>query len=166
MSERDFTITRDIDAPRELVFEAWTDCDHFAQWWGPRDFTTSHCAIDPRPGGGWLSAMRSPEGRDFWGSGRFVEVEPPSRFELDQGFSDAQGERVPARAYGMTDDMPSEDRITVTLEERGGRTRMTMRQGIPADVAERNGVPLGWRETFDRLDAYLAALQRGREALR
>ena len=62
--------------------------------------------------------------------------------------------------------MPSEDRITVTLEERDGRTRMTLRQGIPADVAERNGAPRGWRETFGKLDAYLAALQGGGESLR
>jgi uncharacterized protein YndB with AHSA1/START domain len=166
MRLQDFTITRDVDAPRELVFKAWTDCDHFSRWWGPRGFTTPHCAIDARAGGEWLSAMRSPEGHDFWSSGRFVELDSPSRFVLDEGFSDARGDRVSPREYGMTDDMPSEDRITVTLEERDGRTRMTLRQGIPVGVAERNGAPRGWRETFDRLDAYLAALQSGGESLR
>jgi uncharacterized protein YndB with AHSA1/START domain len=166
MRGQDFTVTRDFDAPRELVFKAWTDCDHFSRWWGPRGFTTPHCAIDARPGGEWLSAMRSPEGHDFWSSGRFVELDAPSRFVLDEGFADARGDRVSPREYGMTDDMPSEDRITVTLEERDGRTRMTLRQGIPADVAERNGVPRGWRETFDKLDAYLATLRGGGEAFR
>ncbi len=165
MSEQDFTITREFDAPRELVFKAWTDCSHFSQWWGPRDFTTSHCSIDARPGGRWHSAMRSPEGNDFWSSGTFVELDAPSRFVIDEGFSDEQGNRVSPQEYGMTDDMPSEDRVTVTLEEHGGRTRMTMRQGIPPDVAERNGAPQGWRETFDKLDAYLSELQRGSETL-
>jgi uncharacterized protein YndB with AHSA1/START domain len=165
MSEQDFTITREFDAPRELVFKAWTDCSHFSQWWGPRDFTTSHCSIDARPGGRWHSAMRSPEGSDFWSSGTFVELDAPSRFVIDEGFSDDQGNRVSPQEYGMTDDMPSEDRVTVTLEEHDGRTRMTMRQGIPPDVAERNGAPQGWRETFDKLDAYLSELQRGSETL-
>ena len=165
MSEQDFTITREFDAPRELVFRAWTDCGHLTQWWGPREFTTSHCAIDARPGGQWLSAMRSPEGHDFWSSGTFVEIDSPSRFVIDEGFSDAQGKRVSAQEYGMTDDMPSEDRVTVTLEEHDGRTRMTMRQGIPSDVAERNGAPEGWRETFDKLDAYLSDLRRRGESV-
>ena len=65
----------------------------------------------------------------------------------------------------MSDDMPSEERMTVTLEEHDGRTRMTVRQSIPVDVAERNGAPEGWRETLDKLDAYLSEVQRGGETL-
>ena len=165
MSEQEFTITREFDAPRELVFKVWTDCGHFSHWFGPKDFTTSHCSIEPRPGGDWASAMRSPEGNDFWSSGTFVEIEEPSRFVVDEGFSDAQGNRVSAQEYGMSDDMPSEERMTVTLEEHDGRTRMTVRQSIPVDVAERNGAPEGWRETLDKLGAYLSEVQRGGETL-
>jgi uncharacterized protein YndB with AHSA1/START domain len=165
MSEQDFTITREFDAPRALVFKAWTDCGHFSHWFGPKGFTTSHCSIEARPGGDWVSAMRSPEGNDFWSSGTFVEIEEPSRFVVDEGFSDAQGNRVSAQEYGMSDDMPSEERMTVTLEEHDGRTRLTVRQGIPMDVAKRNGAPEGWRETLDKLDAYLAEVQRGGETL-
>lgn len=165
MSEQDFTITRDFDAPRELVFKAWTDCDHFSHWFGPKDFTTPHCSIEPRPGGTWTSAMRSPEGSEFWSSGTIVEIDAPSRFVVDEGFSDEHGNRVSAQAYGMSDDMPSEERMTVTLEEHRGRTRLTVRQGIPADVAERNGAPQGWQETLDKLDSYLHELQRGGDIL-
>jgi uncharacterized protein YndB with AHSA1/START domain len=165
MSEQDFTITRELDAPRELVFKAWADCSHFSRWWGPKDFTTSHCSMDARPGGHWLNAMRSPEGHDFWSSGKFVELDSPSRFVIDEGFSDAQGNRVSPQEYGMSDDMPGEDRVTVTLEDRGGHTHMTMRQSVPPDVAERNGAPQGWRETFDKLDLYLSELQRSGEPL-
>lgn len=161
MSEQDFTITREFAAPRELVFKAWTDCDHFGHWFGPRDFTTSHCSIEPRPGGSWTSAMRSPEGHDFWSSGTIVEIDEPSRLVVDEGFSDEHGNRVSAQEYGMSDDMPSEERMTVTLEERQGRTRLTVRQGIPSEVAERNGARQGWQETLDKLDAYLLELQRG-----
>jgi uncharacterized protein YndB with AHSA1/START domain len=165
MSDQDFTITREFDAPRELVFKAWTDCDHFTHWFAPKDFSTPHCRIDPRPGGAWTSAMRSPEGDDFWSSGTIVEIEEPSRFVVDEGFSDEQGNRVSAQEYGMSDDMPSEERMTVTFDEHDGRTRLTVRQGIPADVAERNGAPQGWRETLDKLEAYLSELQRGGETV-
>ena len=165
MREQDFTITREFDAPRELVFKAWTDCTHLSQWWGPRELTTSQCSIDARPGGRWLSAMRSPEGHDFWSSGTFLEIDAPSRFVIDEGFSDEHGNRVSAQEYGMTDDMPSEGLVTVSLKEVDDRTRMTMRQGIPRDVAERNGAPQGWRETLDKLDAHLTELQRGMETV-
>ena len=101
MSEQDFTITREFDAPRELVFKAWTDCGHLTQWWGPRDFTTSHCSIDARPGGQWLSAMRSPEGHDFWSSGTFVEIDSPSRFVDRRGvLRRARQPRVARRSTG------------------------------------------------------------------
>jgi uncharacterized protein YndB with AHSA1/START domain len=163
MSEQDFTITREFDAPRELVFKAWTDCDHFSHWFGPRDFTTSHCSIEPRRGGTWTSAMRSPEGNDFWSSGTIVEIEEPSRLIVDEGFSDEHGNRVTAQEYGMSDDMPSEERMTLTLEEHQGRTRLTVQQGVPTEVAERNGALQGWQETLEKLDLYLLELQRGGE---
>lgn len=165
MSEQDFTITRDFDAPRELVFRAWTDCDHFSHWFGPKDFTTPHCSIEPRPGGTWTSSMRSPEGSEFWSSGTIVEIDEPSRLVVDEGFSDEHGNRISAQEYGMSDDMPSEERMTLTLEEHRGRTRLTVRQGIPTDVAERNGAPQGWQETLDKLDSYLRELQRGGDIL-
>jgi uncharacterized protein YndB with AHSA1/START domain len=161
MSDQEFTITREFDAPRELVWKAWTDCAYFSQWWGPTEFTTSHCTIDARPGGDWISAMRSPEGHDFWSSGTFVELDAPWRFVVDEGFSDENGGRVTPQEYGMTDDMPAEDRITVTMEERDGRTQLTMVQGIPRDVAERNGAPEGWAQSLDKLEVYLRELQRG-----
>ena len=160
MSDQEFTVTREFDAPRELVWKAWTDCAYFSQWWGPTDFTTPHCTIDARRGGEWITAMRSPEGREFWSSGTFAELDAPRRFVVDEGFSDENGRRVSPQEYGMTDDMPAEDRNTVTMEERDGRTRLTMVQGIPPDVAERNGAPEGWAQTLDKLEAYLSELQR------
>ena len=109
--------------------------------------------------------MRSPEGNDFWSSGTFVELDAPARFVVDEGFSDETGARVAPQEYGMTDDMPPEDRITVTLEEYDGHTLLTMVQGIPRDVAERNGAPEGWMQSFDKLDRYLRELQRGEETI-
>ena len=132
----------------ELVWKAWTDCAYFSQWWGPTEFTTSHCTIDARPGGDWISAMRSPEGHDFWSSdgrraGRAART----------GSTRASVTRT-AGAYrrGVRHDRrhADKDRITVTMEERDRRTQFTMVQGIPRDVAERNGAPEGWAQSFDK----------------
>jgi uncharacterized protein YndB with AHSA1/START domain len=75
--EEGLALTRLFDAPRELVFAAWTDCEHFARWWGPKDFTTPHCSIDLRPGGRMHYCMRAPDGQEFWGLGIYREIVSP-----------------------------------------------------------------------------------------
>ncbi|MGH8068203.1 MAG: SRPBCC domain-containing protein [Candidatus Entotheonellia bacterium] len=67
--ERELVITRIFDAPRELVFKAWTEPERLMRWWGPNSFTTPFCTIDLRPGGVFHCCMRSPEGRDYWCKG-------------------------------------------------------------------------------------------------
>jgi len=74
--ETELVITRVFDAPRELVWKAWTDPDQVARWWGPKGFTAPACKMDLRVGGEYLNYMRSPEGQDFWSKGVFREVVP------------------------------------------------------------------------------------------
>src|SRR5471030_3335358 len=76
---REFVITREFDAPRELVFKAWTDPKHLAQWWGPRGFTNPVCEWDVRPGGKIYDVMRAPNGVDYPMGGEFCEIVPPER---------------------------------------------------------------------------------------
>jgi len=86
-----FFVARDFDAPREMVFKAWTEQDRLKHWWGPRGFTTPFCEIDLRPGGVFLFCMRSPEGRDSWGRSVFREIVVPERLVLAMSFADAEG---------------------------------------------------------------------------
>ena len=65
-AERELLLTRTLDAPRALVFRAWTEPEHLARWWGPQGFTTPSCTMDVRPGGAWRICMRAPDGVDHW----------------------------------------------------------------------------------------------------
>jgi uncharacterized protein YndB with AHSA1/START domain len=154
--ERAVVITRVFDAPRELVFKAWTDPDRFRRWWGPKDFTAPVARMDLRVGGKYLFCMRSPDGQEYWSTGVFRDIVVPERLAFTDSFADPEGNVVPATHYGMSGDIPLEMLVTVTLVERGGKTTMTLRhEGLPSgdmkDMTE-----AGWKESFDKLARTLA----------
>lgn len=152
----DLVIERVFDAPRELVWRAWTDPEHLMRWWGPKGYTCPVCEIDLRVGGKYLNCMRSPEGRDYWGTGVFREIVPNERLVMTDSFADEHGNVVPASHYDMTGSMPLEMLITVTFEDLGGKSKMTLRHsGIPAGE-DRDGAQQGWSESFDKLADALA----------
>ncbi|MEX0741712.1 MAG: SRPBCC domain-containing protein, partial [Phycisphaeraceae bacterium] len=147
---------RVFDAPRELVWQAWTDPEMFTKWWGPKGYTTPHCEIDLRVGGKVLNCMRSPEGQDYWSTGVYREIVPPERIVCTDSFADEKGNVVPATHYGMGPDVPLEMLVTVTFEDLGGKTRMTLRhEGLPAGEMS-DGAGVGWNESFDKLAEVLA----------
>jgi len=144
-------ITRIFDAPRELVWRAWTSPEHLMGWWGPKDYTSPACKMDFRVGGTYLFCMRSPEGQDFWSTGEYREIVPLERIVFTDSFADEQGNVVSPKHYGMGDDFPQELVVTVTFENLNGKTRMTMiHTGIPAGE-HREGAQQGWEESFDKL---------------
>ena len=151
-TNRELVITRTFDAPRELVFKAWTDPKLMAQWWGPKDFTAPVCTIDLHVGGKYLYCMRSPGGQDFWVTGVYREIVPPERLVMTDSFADAQGNVVPSTHYGM-EGIPLEMQVTVTFEEHEGKTKMTLRH---AGIVQDRGETKGWNESFDKLTAMLA----------
>ena len=154
-AEREIVITRIFDAPRDLVWKAWTDPEHFKRWWGPKDFTSPFCKIDLRVGGKYLNCMRSPEGQDFWTTGVYREIVPLERIVYTDSFADREGNVVPATHYGMSADFPLELLLTVTFEEQGGKTKMTLRHvGIPAGEMS-DLTAAGWNESFDKLSESL-----------
>jgi uncharacterized protein YndB with AHSA1/START domain len=139
--------TRVFDAPRELVFEAWTDPKHLAEWWGPNGFTTTTSAFDMRPGGVWRFVMHGPEGRDYENRITFDEIVKPERIAYHHG----GGDNVE----------PVQFRTTVTFEDLGGKTRLTMR-GVFPSAAERDrvikeyGADKGLAQTLARLADFVA----------
>jgi len=152
---REITITRVFDAPRELVWKAWTEPEHFMRWWGPKNFTAPFCTIDLRVGGAYLNCMRSPEGQDYWSTGIFREIAVLERIVYTDSFADEHGNVVPATHYGMSADIPREMVVTVTFEEHGGKTKLTLRHvGIPAGEMS-DQTEAGWNESFDKLAEYL-----------
>jgi uncharacterized protein YndB with AHSA1/START domain len=140
--------TREFDAPRTLVFSAWTDPKHLAQWWGPHGFTTTTSSFEFRPGGVWRFVMHGPDGRDYQNRITFEEIVPP--------------ERIVYRHGGGDDVEPVQFRTTVILEDLGGRTRVIWRGEFPS-AADRNrvikdyGADKGLAECMVRLADFVAA---------
>jgi uncharacterized protein YndB with AHSA1/START domain len=159
-TESALVIERIVNAPRELVFQAWTDPEMFKRWWGPKGWTTSHCTIEPRAGGVSHFNMQAPDGSmTIWCKGVYTEFSPYDRIVFTDSFADKEGNVVPATEYGM-EGVPLEMLVSVTFEDAGaGKTKMTMRhEGLPAGE-HTEGANQGWSESFDKLVAYLSAMQ-------
>jgi len=138
-------ITRTFDAPRSLVFKAWTDPAHARQWMGPRGFTATHLEGELRPGGSWRACLRRDEtGEELWQGGVYREVVEPERLVWTFAWEDANGR--PGH----------ETPIAVTFAEHQGKTTMTFRQAVFESVEQRDGHQGGWTSAFDRLEEYLA----------
>lgn len=153
------SVTRTFEAPRSLVFKAWTEPERVVRWWGPKGFTTPYCTIDLRPQGVLHSCMRSPEGRDYWSRNVYREIVEPERIVCTDSFADEQGNPVSPRAYGMSPDWPEEALITVTFAEADGRTRLTIEHAPLKPGPERDMCQQGWNESLDKLADYLAEAQ-------
>ena len=156
--EKELVITRTFDAPRKLVFKAWTESEHMARWWSPKGFTIPHCKIDFRVGGAWHLCMRSPSGEDFWCGGVYREIIEPELIVCTDHFADREGNIVDPSEYGMPGDFPKEMLITVILTEQDGKTTLTMCQSVPKELAEKTQMSDGWNQLFDKLAEFLETL--------
>lgn len=144
-SKRELVIERVFNAPRALVFRAWTDPEHMQRWFGPRWHPARELTMDVRPGGRWRSCLRSTEtGADLWVGGVYREIVPPERLVFTFAWEE-EGER------GL------ETVVTITFTERDGKTLMSFRQTPFQSDGERDGHRGGWTSTWDRLDDFLAA---------
>lgn len=160
-------ITRLVDAPRDLAWKVWTEPELVMQWWGPKHYTAPICTSDLRVGGTYLYCMRSPEGRDFWSTGTFREIQRPERIVCTDSFADEHGTVVPATYYGMSADIPRELLVTVTFEEQAGRTSLTLRHAGFRAGETRDRARAGWNESLDKFSGVLAqAVFRERNAAR
>ncbi len=149
IGDRELEMSRMFDAPREVVFGAWTEADSLSRWWGPQGWTTTHCTVDLRPGGVWHYCFRSEEGQESWGKATYREIVPVERLVYVDVFSDADGNEL------------SEPMVmTFTFEDAGGKTLMTGRTLFASkehrDQIMSYGVEQGMNSTLDCLDEFLA----------
>jgi uncharacterized protein YndB with AHSA1/START domain len=146
------TVERTFDAPRELVFKAFTEPDRVAQWWGPRGWDTTNYRMDVQPGGTWHYCMRGPDGMESWGIATYHEIIEPERIVYMDNFSDADG-NIAENMPGML--------ITMEFHDQGGRTRLVSRTEFASPDTLQSildmGMQQGLTETWDRLEEYLAA---------
>ncbi len=159
-AEQTLVITRTFDAPRSLVFKAWTESERVKRWWGPKSFTTPVCEVDLRLGGVFRTCMRSPDGQEFWSQGVYREIVDPERIVCTDSFADEEGNLVAPEHYGMSPEWPAEALITVTFTEHAGKTRLTLQHSPVPPGRDRDLCQQGWEESFDKLADYLAVATR------
>ena len=147
LAERELTITRTFTAPRALVFAAWTDARHLAQWWGPHGYTNPVCEIDPRVGGKLRIHMRGPDDTTHRLEGVVRDIVAPERLVIANSV-DVAGRRL------------LEGLFTVTFAERDGKTTMTLHARAAALAEEAllwlDGMNEGWGQSIERLEAFVA----------
>ena len=139
VGDRELTITRIFDAPRSLVFEAWSEPKHLMRWFAPNNFTVPSCEMDFRGGGIFRLCMRA-FGKDHWMNGVFREIVKPERIVWT----------------AMLEHDNNEVMTTVTFTVVGGKTRLTAHQTYSIETDSTRGAPQGWTETLDHLAEYLA----------
>jgi uncharacterized protein YndB with AHSA1/START domain len=141
--EKTVTLTRVFDAPRELVWQAWTDPKHMSQWFGPRGFTSSVPELNVRVRGSLRIVMHGPDGNDYPMKGVFLEVTPPARLVFSNVAIDKDGNHL------------LEGETTVILEEQDGKTKLTLhtyaRGLVPIAPQMLAGMEAGWSQSFDKL---------------
>lgn len=146
--ERELTIVRIFDAPRALVFRAWTDPKMMMQWWAPKHFTNPVCEADVRVGGTLRIVMRGPDGFDYPMKGVFTEVVTNERIVFTNIAVDAAGNHL------------LEGKTSVAFEDVGGKTKMTLVTRAVGKVPQAEfmlgGMEQGWTESIDKLEALLA----------
>ena len=150
-SDREIIITRVLEAPRELVWEAWTDPQQVVKWWGPQGFTTTVHEMDVKPGGIWRLTMHGPDGADYPNESVFTEVVKPERIAF-------------TLRGGKKGEPESLKEMIWTFEDQGGKTKITIRQVYPTAeardyVAKTYGAIEGGKQTLGRLAEYLERLK-------
>ena len=147
-ADREISITRILNAPKELVFEVWTDPKHIPEWWGPNGFTTTIHEMDLRPGGKWRHTMHGPDGKGYPNEATFTEIVKPDLIKF-------------------THALPKFD-VTVTFEAVGNKTRLTMcnvfeTAEIRNIIAKEHGAIEGQKQTIDHFEELLSKMSEGKE---
>jgi uncharacterized protein YndB with AHSA1/START domain len=157
----EFTISRTVDAPRELVWKAFTEPERLKHWWGPKGFTVRSCTVDLKPGGVFHYCLVAPNGQELWGRFVYREIAAPERLHFVVSFSDEHG--------GVTrnpwdENWPLQTLSTITFAEEDGKTAVTV-NWVPHDATEKekatfaaghDSMRQGWGGTLDQLGEYLA----------
>ncbi len=147
----DLVVTRLFDAPRELMWKAWSEPEHFMRWYGPKSFTSPECDIDFREGGKHRFCMEMPDGTRLYTAGIYQTIDPMNQIVYTDAFSDEHGTPIPASSMGFSEGFPTESTVTVTFEEIAGKTLMTLRQSRLASGEVLDNAAMGWNQSFDKL---------------
>ena len=151
LADREVLITRTFEAPRDLVFQAWTDPRHLPNWFAPPGCAIEFRSLDVRAGGSFHSCIRTPDGSECWCLGSYREVLAPKVLVFTMGVADSEGNLIDPLAAGMDPEWPRETLVTVLFEEADGITTVTLHHTVSEALAKRTGAHPSSLLMFDRL---------------
>ena len=161
MAERnEFVITREFNAPRNLMFKVWTEAEHLKNWWGPTGLKVDVNKMELRPGGVFHYSMKTPDGQEMWGKFVYREIIAPEKIVFVVSFSDA---KEGITRHPMSQTWPREVLSTLIFTEKNGKTTLTMK-GVPINASDDevktfvegfSSMQQGWKGTLEQLEEYL-----------
>ena len=160
MENKEIVIERIFNAPREKVWDAWTNPELVKQWWGPEHFYAPSIKVDFRVGGKYIYAMHGPAGtefdRDMYSAGEYIEIVPMDRLVVTDYFSDEKGNKMSAQEQGLPEGMPAEMTVTVTFEDaEDGKTKLSIiyhpKSQEQYDAMIKSGMNEGWSTSLDKM---------------
>lgn len=152
-------ITRTLNFPRRIVFEAWTDPKHLKQWFAPPGCTIEFKKLDIKPGGTFHSCVHDPAHGDCWCIGEYLEIIKPEKIVYSVINADKDGNPVDPSILGMDPEWPAKSVVTILFTEVNGKTTINLRQTASEEVAKRTGAYPSWIKMLDRLDDLLVGKQ-------
>jgi len=156
-------VTRVFDAPRELVWKAWTDPKYVMQWWGPKGFTSPVCKMDFRVGGQFHICTTTPDGQEFWHGGEYHEIVPLEKIVSSMYFSDAEGNKVDPAQLGIEHEAIEGAHDVILFEDLGnGQTKLTFIGNEPMESAKNSGQLEGMNQVLDKVAEVVTKLAQAK----
>ena len=144
-------IDRSFNLSLENTWKAWTNAESLKKWWGPKNYSCSHCSIDFKPGGKYLANMVDKDAKETWGTGTYKQIVPRKKIVITDNFADSNGNIISPDAVGMPGDWATEVIITLEFTDKGDKTELSLRhEGVPASMHD--DCEQGWQESLDKLE--------------
>jgi uncharacterized protein YndB with AHSA1/START domain len=158
---RTLRIERRFDAPRELVFDAWTRPEQLMRWYAPHGCTIQLVKLEARPGGRFHWCIRNPSFGDCWCVGVYQEIVRPERIVYTLATADSAGNEIEPAQAGHDPRWPRESLVTVMLADVRGSTLLTLEQNVLESLAKHTGAHPSWLQMLERLDEIVAMRKVG-----
>jgi len=156
-------VTRVFDAPRELVWKAWTDPKYVMQWWGPKGFTSPVCKMDFRVGGKFHICTTTPDGQEFWHGGEYHEIVPHEKIISSMYFSDSKGNKIDPAQLGIEHEAIEGAHDIILFEDIGnGQTKLTFIGNEPMESAKNSGQLEGMNQVLDKVAEVVTKLAQAK----
>lgn len=152
MKENEVNITRTVNAPRELVFDAWSTAAHLEKWYAPEGCSIKVKAFEFAEGSAFHHCIVVPNFKDCWCIGTFLEIDRPNKLVYTLINADENGNEITTEEAGFEHEWPNKTTVTITFTADGDKTILHLHQTVNEELAKRTGAYPSWLSMFDRLD--------------